>query len=76
MLHVTFRMSADAMRDRTKTETRRFWKGTHAAKFRPGVKFCATDGSLRQGGQRICVCEVEKVTRERLCDMTRESEER
>jgi hypothetical protein len=37
MLSVSFVMTAGAFDDRSKTDTRRFWKPRHAAKFKPGV---------------------------------------
>lgn len=54
MIHVSFAMTRDANADRSKTETRRFWKPAHAAKFRPGVVFMGMteESFIREGGTR------------------------
>ena len=58
MLHVSFAMTADAYADRTKTETRRFWSASHAAKFQPGTLFMGIDKDFRAGGKRLHAARV------------------
>ena len=76
MLHVSFAMTSDAFADRSKTETRRFWKPSHAAKFKPGTVFMGTTKDFRAGGTRIHPARVVFVRQERLGDMTEESFQR
>ena len=76
MLHVSFAMTSDAYDDRSKTETRRFWKPRHAAKFKPGVEFMGITKDFRAGGERMHASRVVFRRRERLGDMTEESFQR
>lgn len=70
MIHVSFAMTADAFADRTKTETRRFWKPAHAAKFKPGVEFMGITKDFRAGGVRMHKARVVFCHPERLGDMS------
>jgi hypothetical protein len=70
MLHISFAMTSDAFADGTKTETRRFWKPTHAAKFKPGVVFMGITKDFRSGGVRMHTARVVECYRERLGDMS------
>ncbi len=73
MLHVSFAMTSEAYADGTKTETRRFWKPAHAAKFKPGVEFMGIDKDFRAGGKRLHVARVVFCRPERLGYMTEDS---
>ena len=73
MLHVSFAMTSEAFEDRTKTETRRFWKPAHAAKFKPGTVFMGIDKDFRAGGKRLHSARVVFCRQERLGDMSEES---
>lgn len=53
MLCVSFAMTSDAYDDGTKTETRRFWKAIHAAKFKPGTVFMGITKDFRAGGKKM-----------------------
>ena len=53
MIHVSFAMTSEAFADCSKTETRRFWKSTHARKFMPGVIFMGITKDFRAGGVRM-----------------------
>lgn len=70
MLHVSFAMTSEAFVDGTKTETRRFWKPAHAAKFRPGVVFMGISKDFRAGGVRMHPARVLECYRERLSMMS------
>jgi hypothetical protein len=70
MLCVSFAMTSDAFEDCTKTETRRFWKPAHAAKFKPGVVFMGITKDFRAGGVRMHPARVIECYRERLGDMS------
>jgi hypothetical protein len=70
MLHVSFAMTSDAFEDGTKTETRRFWKPAHAAKFTPGTIFMGISKDFRAGGVRLHTARVVEIYRERLSDMS------
>lgn len=76
MLHVSFAMTSEAYADRTKTETRRFWKSRHAAKFKPGVEFMGITKDFRAGGERMHPSRVVFCKPERLGDMSQDSFER
>lgn len=76
MLHVSFAMTSEAYTDRTKTETRRFWKSRHAAKFKPGTVFMGIDKDFRAGGKRIHPAKVLFCVPERLGDMSEDSFQR
>lgn len=76
MIHVSFAMTSDAFADRTKTETRRFWKPAHAAKFMPGTVFMGITKDFRAGGKRMHPARVVFCRREKLADMGDESFER
>ena len=73
MLSISFAMTSDAFADGTKTETRRFWKPTHAAKFKPGVIFMGITKDFRAGGVRIHPARVLYCLQEKLGDMTEAS---
>jgi len=70
MLHISFAMTSDAYADGSKTETRRFWKPAHAAKFRPGVVFMGITKDFRAGGVRMHPARVLECYRERLGNMS------
>lgn len=70
MLHVSFAMTSEAFADGTKTETRRFWKPAHAAKFRTGVVFMGITKDFRAGGVRMHPARVLECYRERLSMMS------
>lgn len=76
MLHVSFYKTVDAYRDRTKTETRRFWKPKHAKKFKPGTLFMGITRDFRDGGQMMHISKVVSCTQELLGDISEESFER
>ena len=76
MIHISFAMTPGAFADRTKTETRRFWKERHAVKFFPGRLFMGITKDFRAGGQRIHVAKVVFCRKERLGDMTEDSFQR
>jgi hypothetical protein len=69
MIHVSFAMTSGAFADGSKTETRRFWKPRHAAKFKPGRLFMGLTKDFRAGGKRIHVARVVSCKQERLGDM-------
>ena len=73
MLHVSFAMTADAYADRSKTETRRFWKDSHALKFKPGTLFMGITKDFRAGGKRMHPSRVVFCHKERLGDMSEDS---
>jgi len=66
-------MTSEAFADGTKTETRRFWKPSHVAKFKPGLKFMGITKDFRAGGKRIHQGRVVSCYPERLGDMTQSS---
>jgi hypothetical protein len=70
MIGVSFAMTAEAFADRTKTETRRFWKPQHAAKFKPGTIFMGWTKDPRAGGVRMHPARVVACYRERLSMMS------
>jgi hypothetical protein len=70
MLNISFAMTSDAYADGTKTETRRFWKPAHAAKFKPGTVFMGITKDFRAGGVRMHPARVMECYRERLGDMS------
>lgn len=76
MLHVSFAMTTEAFDDRSKTETRRFWKPSHAAKFKPGIEFMGLSKDFRAGGARMHTAKVVFCRPQRLGDMDQESFER
>lgn len=73
MLNVSFAMTSEAFADRSKTETRRFWKPAHAAKFKPGTVFMGITKDFRAGGVRMHQAVVEDIHQQRLGDMTQDS---
>ncbi|MBW2342529.1 MAG: hypothetical protein JRF53_00690 [Deltaproteobacteria bacterium] len=73
MLHVSFAMTSGAFTDRSKTETRRFWKPRHAEKFRPGVVFMGITKDFRADGKRMHPARVIFCRKESLGDMTEDS---
>ncbi|WP_319525667.1 hypothetical protein [uncultured Desulfosarcina sp.] len=73
MLHVSFAKTGEAYDDRSKTETRRFWKDSHAAKFKPGTEFMGITKDFRAGGKRMHASKVIFCRKERLGDMSEDS---
>ncbi len=73
MIAISFAMTSDAYADGSKTETRRFWKPSHAAKFQPGRVFMGWTKDPRAGGVRIHPGRVVFCRRERLGDITEDS---
>lgn len=73
MLHISFAMTSEAFTDRSKTETRRFWKPAHAKKFIPGVIFMGITKDFRAGGKRMHPAHVVFCRKQRLGDMTEDS---
>lgn len=73
MLHVSFAVTSDAFADGSKTETRRFWKPTHAAKFRAGVVFMGITKDFRAGGVRMHPARVVSCYEQVLSSMSEES---
>ena len=73
MMHVSFAMTSDAYAEGAKTETRRFWKPAHAAKFQPGVVFMGITKDFRAGGVRMHPSRVVFCRPERLGDMSEDS---
>lgn len=70
MIPVSFAMTSEAFADGSKTETRRFWKPRHAAKFKPGVVFMGWTKDPRAGGVRIHPARVVDCYREHLSAMS------
>jgi len=73
MIHVSFCRTTGAYADRSKTDTRRFWKPRHAAKFKPGTIFMGITKDFRAGGVRMHPARVVFCRKERLVDMTEKS---
>lgn len=73
MLYVSFAKTTEAFIDRTKTETRRFWKESHAAKFKPGVVFMGITKDFRAGGVAIHRARVVFCGKQALYFMNEES---
>jgi hypothetical protein len=73
MIGVSFAMTSDAFDDGSKTETRRFWKPAHAAKFTAGREFMGWAKDPRAGGVRLHPARVVCCRPERLGDMTEDS---
>jgi hypothetical protein len=73
MIGVSFAMTSDAFADGTKTETRRFWAATHAAKFGPGRVFMGWTKDPRAGGVRLHPARVVFCRPQRLGDMDEDS---
>ena len=76
MIHISFAMTSDAYEDRSKTETRRFWKASHAAKFKSGTVFMGIDKDFRAGGKRLHPSRVVFCRPEPLRDMSEDSFQR
>lgn len=77
MMHVSFAMTSDAFADGTKTETRRFWKQSHARKFMPGVVFMGITKDFRAGGvrmhpARVVFCQQEPLRHMSMASFIRE----
>ena len=66
-------MTSEAFADGSKTETRRFWKPTHARKFMPGVIFMGITKDFRAGGTRLHPARVVFCQQEALRHMTTDS---
>ena len=73
MLAVSFAMTSDAYADCSKTETRRFWKPSHAAKFYPGREFMGWTKDPRAGGVRMHPSRVVSCKLECLFELSEES---
>ena len=73
MLNVSFAITSEAFSDRTKTETRRFWKPAHAAKFKPGVIFMGITKDFRAGGKRMHPARVVFCRKQHLGGITEDS---
>lgn len=73
MLCVSFALTSGAYANKTKTETRRFWKPRHAEKFKPGTLFMGITKDFRAGGTPIHPSQVIFCRQERLADMTLDS---
>jgi len=73
MICVSFAMTTEAYQDRSKTETRRFWKAKHAAKFKPGRVFMGITKDFRAGGEKMHPARVVFCHPERLGDMSEDS---
>ena len=73
MIHISFARTAEAFADGSKTETRRFWKPKHAAKFTPGREFMGITKDFRAGGERMHAVRVVFCRQERLGDMSEDS---
>lgn len=73
MLHVSFAWTSSAYADRSKTETRRFWTLSHAAKFTPGTVFMGITKDFRAGGKRMHTSRVVFCRTELLAHMSEES---
>jgi len=76
MIGVSFAMTSDAFADGSKTETRRFWKSQHAAKFKPGREFMGWTKDPRAGGMRIHAARVVSCHLECLFELTEEGFQR
>lgn len=76
MLEVSFALTTEAYGDRTKTETRRFWKPSHAAKFKPGVEFMGITKDRRAGGKPMHPSRVVFCHPQPLFEMTEDSFQR
>jgi hypothetical protein len=76
MIAVSYAMTSDAFADGSKSETRRFWKPAHAAKFQPGREFMGWSKDPRAGGQRLHAARVVFCRPERLGDMSEDSFQR
>ena len=76
MIHVSFAMTSDAYADGSKTETRRFWKPKHAAKFTPGREFMGWTKDPRAGGVRMHPARVVSCKREFLHELSEDGFQR
>lgn len=67
---ISFRKTVEAIRMKTKTVTRRDWKESHAAKFKPGMIVDAWTAGPHRKGEPICKIRITKLPyRQRLGDM-------
>lgn len=73
MMHVSFAITSEAFADGSKTETRRFWKPTHARKFMPGAVFMGITKDFRAGGTRMHPARVVFCQQEPLRNMSTDS---
>lgn len=73
MINVSFAKTVGAFADLTKTETRRYWKPSHAKKFKPGTIFMGINKDFRAGGVRIHEARVVACYQERLGDISAKS---
>ena len=69
MLHVSFAYTSPSYAAGVKTETRRFWKASHAAKFKPGTLFMGVTKDFRAGGVIIHPAMVISIEKQYLRDM-------
>lgn len=72
MLNISFAQTSDAYADGSKTETRRFWKAAHRAKFKPGTVFMGWTKDPRAGGVRMHPARVLSCKLEPLFKLTEE----
>jgi len=74
---VSFQKTVEAIQDGTKTVTRRFWQGSHAAKFKPGMIVDAWTAGPHRGGEFIRKIRItEYPYRQSMYSMTDEDFER
>jgi hypothetical protein len=73
MIHVSFAQTPGAFADYSKTETRRFWKPSHADKFKSGIIFMGITKDFRAGGERMHTARVIFCRQERLGNMSEDS---
>jgi hypothetical protein len=76
MMNISFAWTSEAFDDKSKTETRRYWKPAHAAKFKPGLIFMGITKDFRAGGKRMHQAKVIFCEQQALANMTDESFER
>ena len=73
MLNISFAWTTSAFKNRSKTETRRFWTPKYATMFKPGVLFMGISKDFRAGGIRLHKAEVVFCFKEKLLHMSEES---
>lgn len=77
MIIISFQKTVEAVRDGTKTVTRRFWKPSHAKKFYVGMIVAAWTAGPHRGGKLIRKIRITEVPyRENLLCMSLEHFER
>ena len=60
---IAFAKTTPALLAGAKTVTRRDWKASHAAKFKPGMLVDAYDKSPRHGGKKVATIRIVSVCR-------------